>query len=611
MPRVPSYDNLQTQVAVQPSVQFQAPSGPTAGGIAAEQGAQMGRAVQGLGADMNKLALAAAEQANQVRVTDAMNQAMSARLKLTYDPQVGYTQKRGQAALDPDADGKPMDQSYGDQLRTRLDEIAKGLGNDAQRAVFAQQSGQVVQQFNAGLTSHVAKEYADHAVSVQQGTTKLAQDQMGLAWGDATAIEQSRTAIKASVAEEGRLRGWAPQMVEAATREQLSAGYESSVAMALQAGQVELASVMLDNAKKNGELTDTALQKLTGQVKSVDVQVRGDKAADATWTQYAPKDVNDPVRIFDMERDIREKFANEPQLKDAALKGLKERAATFNAQQTEINAGGINKVYGMIDAGASLAKVKSSPAWLALPEAKRHEITKGLEAEAATRASRAASDSSRLLSDMVRKDKLQLWNNQADYLHDSDPDVLTGKTRTQVEAMRTTYGFEGTQSLLQRWDLLQNKDAKLMAKMDDSQFKAVVKDTLDIDAYKVSNVDTKAMLGNLKVRVDSMLTQRAQQLRRPLTPDEKTQLMREETAKEVTLGQTFWRGESTKPAAVLTPADAARVVVPPADRTRLLSDLQKAYNATGLPEYAPTQDNLRRLYLKEVSPLAGLPDAPK
>jgi soluble lytic murein transglycosylase len=194
---VPSYDNLQTQVAVQPSVQFQAPSGPTAGGIAAEQGAQMGRAVQGLGADMNKLALAAAEQANQVRVTDAMNQAMSARLKLTYDPQVGYTQKRGQAALDPDADGKPMDQSYGDQLRTRLDEIAKGLGNDAQRAVFAQQSGQVVQQFNAGLTSHVAKEYADHAVSVQQGTTKLAQDQMGLAWGDATAIEQSRTAIKA------------------------------------------------------------------------------------------------------------------------------------------------------------------------------------------------------------------------------------------------------------------------------------------------------------------------------------------------------------------------------------------------------------------------------
>lgn len=609
MPRVPTYDNFQTQENVTPNVQLQAPTGPTAGAIAADQQGQMGRAMQSAGESVNKLALAAAEQANQLRVTDAMNKAMAARLKLTYDPQVGYTQKRGQAALDADGDGKSLDQSYGDQLKGQLDEISKGLGNDAQRMLFNQQSGQVMQQFQTGITSHVAREYSDHAVSVQQGTTQLAQDQMGLAWGDAQALDQSRAAIKASVAEEGRLKGWAPQMVEAATAAQLSKGHESAIAMALQAGKPEVADVMLQNAKKNGELTDTALLKLTGQVKAVDVLVRGDKAADDAWTAFAPTDSNAPVRIYDMEKAIREKYQNEPQLKDAALKSLKERAATFNAQQTEVNADGVNKVYGMIDAGQPLSKVQASPAWLALPEAKRHEITRGLESEAATRASRAASESARSLSEMMRKDKLQLWNNQADYLRDSDPDALTSKTRTQVEAMRTTYGFEGTQQLLQRWDLLQNKDAKLQAKMDDTQFKAVVKDTLDIDPYKVTSADTKALLGNLKGRVDAMLTQRAQQLRRPLTPDEKTDLMREEAAKTVTVDGWIWN--SDKPAAALTPKEAASVVIPQDRRDKLITDMKRVFDATGDRDYAPTKENLARFYLRGVSPIAGQPNATK
>jgi hypothetical protein len=605
MPRVPVQDNFQTAPSVQPSTQFQAPSGPTAGGIAAEQEGQMGRALSSAGDSVSRIMLAAADQANQVRVTDAMNKAMAARLRLTYDQKDGYTQKRGQAALDPDADGKPLDQSYGDQLKGQFDEISKGLGNDAQRAVFAQQSGQVMQQFQNGVTQHVAKEYTDHSVSVQRGTTKLAQDQMGLAWGDADAVEQSRSAIKASVAEEGRLSGWSAAQVEAATVEQLSRGHEAVVSMALQAGKTEYADVYLKQV--NAELTDAARLKLTGQVKSVDVLVRGDKAADATWSSMAPKDSNDPVRIFDMEKDIREKYQGEPALRDAALKSLKERAATFNAQQQEVNAGGVNSVYGMIDKGMPLSRVQASPAWLALPEAKRHEITKGLEAEAATRSSRAASDSARNLSEMLRTDKLKLWNNQADYLHDSDPDVLTGKTRAQVEAMRTTYGFEASQNLLQRWDLLQNKDAKITANIDDTAFKAIVKDTLEIDPYGELSSESKAMLGNLKGRVDSMLTQRAQALRRPLTPDEKTDLMREEAAKTVTVDGWPWNSE--KPAAALSPGDAAKVVIPAEKKTQLIASMKKAYAATGDADYAPTTANLNRLYLKGVSPIAGLPNA--
>jgi hypothetical protein len=605
MPRVPGYDNFQTSVSGQPNAQFQAPGGPAPGAIAADQAAQLGQALTRSGDAVGKIALAAADQANQVRVSDAMNKAMAARLKLTYDPQAGYTMKRGADALDADVDGKSLDQAYGDKLKEQLDGISQGLGNDAQRIAFNHQSNQLMQQFQSGLTQHVAKEYTDHSVSVQQGTTKLAQDQMGLAWGDAEAVEQSRNAIKAATAEEGRLRGWSAKMVEAATVEQLSRGHEAVVSMALQAGKTEYADTYLKQI--NAELTDTARLKLTGQVKSVDVLVRGDRAANEAWDAMAPKDANDPVRIYDMEKAIRDKYQNEPQLKEAALKSLKDRASTFNAQQSELNAGGVNKVYGMIDAGMPLSRVQASPAWLTLPEAKRHEITKGLESEAATRASRYASDSARALSELTRNDKLALLHNGGDYLHDSDPDVLTGKSRTEVEAMRTKYGFEGTQQLLQRFDLLQNKDAKLQARIDDTAFKAIVKDTLDIDPYGKLSSDSKAMLGNLKTRVDGMLQTEAQRLRRPLTTEEKSELMRTEAAKTVTVNGWLWN--SDKPAAALSPSDAASVVIPADKKTQLIASMKKAYAATGDADYAPTTANLNRLYLKGVSPIAGLPNA--
>lgn len=603
--KVPAYDNLQTQVTAQPNIQLLTPSGPAPGAIAAEQASQLGQAVARTGDAVGKITLAAADQANQVRVTDAMNKAMAARLKLTYDQKDGYTVKRGAEALDPDADGKSLDQAYSDKLKEQIDGISQGLGNDAQRIAFNHQSNQLMQQFQSGLTQHVAKEYTDHSVSVQQGTTKLAQDQMGLAWGDAEAVGQSRYAIKAAVAEEGRLRGWSAAMVEAATVEQLSKGHEAVISMALQAGKTEYADTYLKQV--NAELTDTARLKMTAHVKSVDVLVRGDQAANEAWAAAAPKDANDPVRIYDMEKAIRDKYQAEPQLRDAALKSLKDRAATFNAQQSELNAGSVNKVYGMIDSGMPLSRVQASPAWLALPEAKRHEITKGLESEAATRASRAAADSSRALSELTRRDRMSLLTNGADYLHDSDPDVLTGKSRAEVEALRPKYGFEGTQQLLQRFDLLQNKDAKIQARIDDTAFKAIVKDTLDIDPYKVTNANTKALLGNLKTRVDSMLQTEAQRLRRPLTTEEKSDLMRTEAAKTVTVNGWLWN--SDKPAAALTPADAGSVVIPAEKKAQLIADMKKAYDATGDADYAPTTANLNRLYLKGVSPIAGLPNA--
>jgi len=601
MPKVPVYSNFQTQQTAQPNALLSAPSGPTPGQIGAEQAGQFGQALGRAASVAEQFQ----EQADQVRVADAVNKAMSARLRLTYDRQEGYIQLRGEAALKPDSDGKSLAETYGQRLSDTIDTLSGELGNDRQRLLFSTQSKQVRQQFEAGLFQHLAREHADYSIGVQQGTTKLAQDQMGLAWGDVGALVQSRSAIKAATAEEGRLRGWPAAMVEASTIEQLSRGHNAVVLGALQAGKVEYAAEYLNQV--NPELTDEARLRLTGHVKDVHVQLRGDQAADEAWAAAAPKGPNDPVRIFDMEQALRNRFPADVKLREAALTSLKQRAAAFNAQQSEMNAGGINAVYGMVDSGMPMSRVKSSPAWLGLPEVKRHEIVKGLEAEAAARSAHGASELSRQVSQLQLLDRKAMLDNGADYMRDSDPDNLAAMSRTQVAALRTKYGFEGTERLLTRWQEVQSKDGRLTAKIDDNAFKGIVQEVLALDPYR-SNMppESKALLDNLKSRVDILLQKTAQDVRRPLTAEEKSQIMRQEAAKTVTVGG-WW--DTTKPAAALTPAEAAKVVVPAADKARLISQMQRVYTATSDPDYVPTEANLRRLYLKGISPIAGVPHA--
>ena len=51
----------------------------------------------------------------------------------------------------------------------------------------------------------------------------------------------------------------------------------------------------------------------------------------------------------------------------------------------------------------------------------------------------------------------------------------------------------------------------------------------------------------------------------------------------------------------MTDADVSKVNVPDADRPQLTELLKSAYARNPIPAYEPTEDNLRRLYLRSKS----------
>lgn len=280
MPRVPTYDNFQTRPGLQPQVEARVPNAPD---VAGRQMAQMGQAVQGLGGEVGRIALDMQQQANQVKLNDAMNKAMQAQLRLTFDPAEGYTHLRGDAALTR-PDGKPLSNEFDERLGKSLDEIEGTLGNEAQKTAFRQQAGQLRAQFQGKVTAHMAKEFGDYQISVQDGTIATARDQMALAWGDAGAVQQGVDAIKAAVAEKGRLQGWSAQQVEAGMREVLSPGHASVVASAVDAGKLDYAREYFKQV--GAELTPQARLQLTKVLDAGDFEARTQDAADRLLAKH-------------------------------------------------------------------------------------------------------------------------------------------------------------------------------------------------------------------------------------------------------------------------------------------------------------------------------------
>lgn len=309
---------------------------------------QLGRGLTNLGQELARQQIDEQIQANQVRVNDAMNKAVSAKLRLTYDKDAGYTGVRGESALNR-PDGKPLDQEYGEKLDQELAAIRDALGNDAQRRAFNDQASQMSVQFRGNLQQHVAKEFNDYQLSVQDGTIATAQQQMGLAWDDPKAVAQSKDAIKAAVYEAGRLRGWSAQQVEAATVDQLSRGHTSVLAAAADGKRLDYAREYL---KQHGaEMTPEA--RLAAQ-KVLDVGDFEAKTQDAAGRIYANSKGDTAAALA----EVREKYSGKEE--DAIVTRIKTMDAERVALRERAQGDAADQAWKIYSSTGSLSKIPPS-----------------------------------------------------------------------------------------------------------------------------------------------------------------------------------------------------------------------------------------------------------
>lgn len=233
MPKVPSYDNMQVAPTVTRLTPMSNPVNAELATATARQTEQLGQSVRNFGGKVSDIAIDIQEQANRLRVQDAVNQTKEAAMRLAYDPQVGYTGIKGADALNRQS-GKPLADEYADQLHEQASKIGDSLSNDAQRIAFQEQAANMLTQFHGDAMRHEAEQFRNYAMSVREGTIANSMNDIGVNYNNPDRINEAIENIKVATYDLGRQKGISAEEIEADTRKFTSQAHRTAIAAALQ-----------------------------------------------------------------------------------------------------------------------------------------------------------------------------------------------------------------------------------------------------------------------------------------------------------------------------------------------------------------------------------------
>lgn len=295
MPRVPTYDTFQATPNTLPQTRMTMPEMPD---VAGQQAQQMGRAMMAGGQQIGQVALDMQQQANQLRVDDALNKAKEAALRLTYDKDVGFTNLRGINALER-PDGKPLADEYADTLKRNIDDIAGTLGNDAQRQAFSLRSNDILTSMRGSAIQHEAQEFKTYALSTSEGIQSTALREIGLNWQNPDTVNSAVERIRAETYRQAQLLGKSAEWQEAQARKLTSNAHKVALLSALEQNDPAYADAYLK--KYSGQMDADDILTARGHVtKAMDAKV-GFTAASEVLGKMQPRiQVGEAERAFNI-----------------------------------------------------------------------------------------------------------------------------------------------------------------------------------------------------------------------------------------------------------------------------------------------------------------------
>lgn len=304
--KIPTYDSLSVMPNVAPrgNISSAGISGESAS-LPGRQLQQFGQAVQQASGQMTDIVVDQMDQANQVRVDDAINQVRQKAMDLTYDPQAGYQNLKGLQALQRPG-GLPLDQEYAGKLTQASGDISNSLSNDAQKRLYNMRANDVITGFKGDVDAHMLGEYRGYHGSVADGNLKLSLQDAQKNWGDPTKIDTAINGmidpvtgkrfggIKQSIYAKGQLEGTSADELQANMNDAVSGVHSSVIQSAIDNNSLDYANKYMDTNKDQMLAPD--LLKAQGMLNTKNDAHMAIQAATQSTTKYqsafAPDDMD-------------------------------------------------------------------------------------------------------------------------------------------------------------------------------------------------------------------------------------------------------------------------------------------------------------------------------
>lgn len=293
MPTVPSLDPSQLVTPSQaPDVQS---SSAVSAGLLDQGTNQVSAAGDALGQAANaqsQMAIDAQNLANQTRVNDAVNQLKTTQQDLMYNPQTGVQTQTGVNAIQRDS-GMSLADEYTGKLTDAAGQISSQLTNPMQLRMFNEQANDIATQFHGATTQWEGQQFKSYALSTQQGTVKLASNQVALNYNNPDQIDAGLQAIDAATYQAGKINGTAATEIEANQTAMKSNALTGAIDAALQQGQTTYANQLL--AKYSPQMTADDILRVNGKLNTyIGTQVAASTVA-GVMLSVAPQMSNSPI----------------------------------------------------------------------------------------------------------------------------------------------------------------------------------------------------------------------------------------------------------------------------------------------------------------------------
>lgn len=580
------------QVGGMPQLQGFDTSGPK--DVSGAQLQEMGTATTKGGLAVMDIAKAVQNDLDTAKTKEMDNNFSGVIRGVLYDPENGYLGKNSKSAVESRADAVKKIQDAARNLES-------GLTNDVQRFMFKKAAMQRMQSAMLQIDSHAmnqAKVYNVSEAKARMDGARMDALSNWAGWEQPNSLFSKSRALMlseaASVAEVAGIPKNSEQykLIMQASATQLHSDVINNM---ISLGQTNEAKKYYDAAIKAKEILPDKIDELNSKVKVATVATDGDNLAEEAFSKFmGGKSSNDPIPLFQMERYVREKAGDKEDVQRAAIAGVKERASSWNAEQIENKAQNISGVWKLVDAGKPVKQIELSPSWLALSDTERHQIRTQIDSYHAGKASRSVAE-------MQRAEHMVFLQNGSEYLTVTDPNVLRRMSRAQVEATRGKFGMSATQHLLDKWDAIQNPTKFGDAKIDSDDFDVIARN-LGLDPANKKNKDMRNQVGALKFHIETVIDYTQAQAKRPLTRQEKMDLVNKELSKQVLVNPGVFSFSKNIPVISLTKEQRERVIIPDTDRKAIAEAMKIRYEKTNNSLYAPTEANMRRFYLMSISP---------
>jgi tetrahydromethanopterin S-methyltransferase subunit G len=480
--------------------------------------------------------------------------------------------------------------------------VSATLENPIQKGIFAQSVARL-RGHSVGLFS--GHEAGERRASLVESAQASVVGSINLAAANPNNVElitSTKQDVVKRTAVLAELNGWGPEVRDAKQAEYLT-NLHKQVIQGL-ARDNPLAAREYFEANK-AEIEGSQHAEIGEFARKATATKRAEDAADAVWQAAGPKSDRDPVTLDVMEKQIREQFKADPDTAKIAIAGLRERAQAFKDSRRERDDQLEASVNQAIMDGASPRDIRRMPQFLQLSPESARKIADFMDNRSLRAEQRAAARESRAASAETRQQTALTRRGMGAYLAYSNPDTLHGMTEAQVLNLLPDLGNELTSHLMTQKRALAKPGRLGEAKMDQEDFNHVARQMkLPVDDTRTP--EAKASLGELKYRVEQVIEAVQQRAGKPISRGEKLEIMRSEMARTVTVDPGLFSSNRDVPVIALTGEEAARVVIPPADRKDLTEAMRVMYERTKSPLYAPTPDNLKRFYLQKKSPTAGM-----